>query len=405
MSSINISLLKRPDRMLTPTTRWYKVPSMEPTCVTPGQLIQELLSSRGWTQRVLAIVLGVDETGLNKIVADKRPVDAETALLLAEVFDVPAERFLELQKSFDLQKARLIARPDPSRSTRALLFGDLPVTEMIKRGWLDAPNIRNISKVEAALVRFFGVNSIDEIEILPHAAKKTKTFTPVTSAQLAWIYRVREIASEMLVARYSQAAVRDAITILSRLLSAPEEARKVPRILAECGIRFVIVETVSSAKIDGVCFWLNDHSPVIGMTMRHDRIDNFWFVLRHELEHVIRHHGKTAAMVDTELEGERAGIGSSVSEEERMANDAAANFCVPQETLDRFISRKSPFFNERDIQGFANTLGIHPGLVAGQLQRRIGRYDRFRQHLVKIRSIVAPGAMVDGWGDIAPVGL
>jgi HTH-type transcriptional regulator / antitoxin HigA len=24
--------------------------------------------------------------------------------------------------------------------------------------------------------------------------------------------------------------------------------------------------------------------------------------------------------------------------------------------------------------------------------------------LVKIRSIVAPGAMVDGWGDVAPVG-
>jgi HTH-type transcriptional regulator/antitoxin HigA len=391
--------------MLTPIPVWAKVPRMEPTHITPGQLIQELLNARGWTQRVLAIVLGVDETGLNKTIADKRPVDAGTALLLSEVFDVPAERFLELQKSFDLQKARLIARPDPSRSTRALLFGDLPVTEMIKRGWLDAPNIRNIPKVEAALVRFFGVNSIDEIEILPHAAKKTKTFTPVTSAQLAWIYRVREIASEMLVARYSQAAVRDAITILSRLLSAPEEARKVPRVLAECGIRYVIVETLPSAKIDGVCFWLNDHSPVVGMSMRHDRIDNFWFVLRHELEHVLRYHGKTAAMLDTELEGERAGIGANILEEERMANEAAASFCVPQESLDRFISRKSPFFNERDIQGFANTLQIHPGLVAGQLQRRIGRYDRFRQHLVKIRSIVKPGAMVDGWGDIAPVGL
>jgi len=42
------------------------------------------------------------------------------------------------------------------------------------------------------------------------------------------------------------------------------------------------------------------------MSLRHDRIDNFWFVLRHEIEHVLRQHGRSAAMLDTELEGERA---------------------------------------------------------------------------------------------------
>ena len=73
--------------------------------------------------------------------------------------------------------------------------------------------------------------------------------------------------------------------------------------------------------------------------------------------------------------------------------------------LDSFVARKEPFFHERDILGFARTLNVHPGIVAGQLQHRTGRYDRFRQHLVKIRHLVSPGAMVDGWGDVAPVGL
>jgi HTH-type transcriptional regulator/antitoxin HigA len=27
-----------------------------------------------------------------------------------------------------------------------------------------------------------------------------------------------------------------------------------------------------------------------------------------------------------------------------------------------------------------------------------------RHHLVKVRSIVSPSAVVDGWGDIAPLG-
>ncbi len=370
---------------------------------TPGQLIIALLAERGWTQRLLAIILNIGETGLNRIVAGKRPVDAELALVLGETFNVAAEDFLLLQREYDLAKARIVARPDNGRATRARLFGELPVTEMIRRGWLDADDIRDVPKIEASLVKFFGVTTIDEIEILPHAAKKTHTFTPVTPAQLAWIYRVREIASDMIVARYSPSAVRNAVILLGKLLSAPEEARKVPRILAECGIRYVIVEALSSTKIDGVCFWLNDVSPVIGMSLRYDRIDNFWFVLRHEIEHVLNQHGRSEIMLDSDLEGERVGTGPDISIEERIANEAAADFCIPRKIMDSFVARKFPFFYERDILGLSNTLQIHPGLIAGQLQHRTGDYKRFRQHLAKIRAAVMPGAMVDGWGNIAPI--
>ena len=373
-------------------------------CKTPGQLIRALLAERGWSQRVLAIVLGVEETGINKLASDKRPITAEMAVVLGEVFEFPAETFLGLQKAYDLAKARFATRPDPDRTTRAHLFGGLPVAEMIKRRWLDAEDIRDVPAVESALARFFQADSPQDIEILPHAAKKTSvTSEGANPSQLAWIYRVKEIASEMIVPQYSHGAVRGAITKLSTLLSAPEEARKVPRILTESGIRFVIVETLSSAKIDGVCFWLNDRSPVIGMSLRYDRIDNFWFVLRHELEHVLRLHGRAAVALDAELEGDRAGTGPSLPEEERVANKAAADFCVPAKRMNSFVARKSPLFAQRDLLGFASTLGIHPGLIAGQLQHRTGRYDLFRAHLAKIKFAVTPSAVVDGWGDIFPV--
>ena len=372
---------------------------------TPGQLIKDLLEAKGWSSRVLGVVLGVSEQVVYRLVSDTRPVNAETAIGLEEVFGVPAERFLQLQREYDLAKARLEARPDPGRNTRAHLYGDLPVPEMIKRGWLDASDVRDAEAVQAALTKFFRVDSPDQIEILPHAAKKTMVSTEVTPVQLAWLYRVKEIASEMMVARYSRRAVRAAVPKLSALLAAREEARKVPRILAESGIRFVIVESLSSAKIDGVCFWLDDTSPVIGMSLRYDRIDNFWFVLRHELEHVLRLDGRSAMILDAELEGDRAGIGPDLSEEERAANQEAAEFCVPRDPLEKFMARKSPFFAERDILGFARTMNIHPGLIVGQLQHNTNRYDRWRKHLAKIRSVVTPSAMVDGWGDVAPVGL
>lgn len=350
---------------------------------------------------MLAVVIGMDESSVGKIVAGRKPVDAHLALVLGEVFGVDPERFLELQRSYDLAQARLVAKPDPARARRAHLFGDLPVSDMIKRRWIEAEDMRDVAAVERSLAKFFGVTSPNEIEVLPHAAKKTNVCRPATSAQIAWLYRVRQLAADMLVAKFSESSAREAVRRLRPALVAAEEARKVPRIMAECGIRFAIVESLPRAKIDGVCMWLTDKEPVIALSMRHDRIDNFWFVLRHELEHVIQGHGMTSVMLDTDMDNTE----QQISDEERIANEAAAEFCVPQEMLTAFVKRKNPFFADRDIIGFARTIGVHPGIVAGQLQRITGRYDRFRAHQVKIRSLVSPGSITDGWGDVAPLGV
>lgn len=371
---------------------------------TPGQLIQARLDEEGWTQRVLAIVLGLEDPVISRIINGRKAIEAELALEIGEVLSISPERLLNIQKDLDLAQARLISIPDQGREMRAHLFGKLPISDMIKRGWIQIDNPRNVPDVERELTKFFKAESPDQIEILPHAAKKTCVDKSVTPAQLAWLYRVKEIAGEMLVSKYSPKAVEDAIVKLSALRQNPDDLRKVPRILSDCGIRFLIVETLPAAKIDGVCFWLNDKSPVIALTTRYDRIDNFWFVLRHEMEHVLRLDGRAEIMIDAELEGENAGTGSEIAEAERAANKAAAEFCVPSAMMEQFIARKSPFFAERDVVGFARTLKIHPGLVAGQIQRKTKRYDRFRDHLVKIREIVAPSAIVDGWGDIAPTG-
>ena len=366
---------------------------------TPGQLVDALIKDKGWNQRLLAIVLGMDETGINRLVADKRPVTAELALIFQDLFDVPAEQFLELQKSYDLAKARFTQMPDPGRNLRAHLFGGLPVAEMMKRGWINVEDIRNVPTVESELTKFFGVKKSNEIEILPHAAKKTTVVGDITPTQLAWLYRVKQISSDLITSRYSTKSVKNAISNLKNLLLSPQEVRKVPRILMEGGIRFVIVESLSTAKIDGVCLWLDDERPVIAMSLRHDRIDNFWFVLRHELEHVLRLNGQSAIMLDTELE---ETLSNTTSQEEKRANRAAAEFCVPSKSLDSFIERKSPIFAERDMLGFARSLNIHPGLVVGQLHHRTERYELFRKYLVKIRHLIASSAIVDGWGDIAP---
>lgn len=375
----------------------------------PGQLIEKLLAERDWDQKFLAYWLSVSEYVVSRMVGGTRPIDAEMALKLGEIFGIHPERFLALQQSYDLAKAKLTTSPDPERATKASLFGNLPVSEMIKRRWLNVESVKDVAGVERELKRFFGVHDLNEIETLPHAAKKTLVVGAsnekmAADAQLVWIYRVKKMAEQMIVSPYSRLAVRRAINELKPLMMSPEGVRKVPRMLAEAGIRFVIVETIGPAKIDGVCLWLDNYSPVIGMTLRYDRIDNFWFVLRHELEHVDKMHGRGEPLrLDTELEGAKAGIGQDVPEEERIANAAAANFGFTQEYLQKFITRKSPLFREIDVLGFARFCKVHPGIVVGRLQHATDRYDLHRKHLVGVKSKVTPDAMVDGWGDVAPV--
>ncbi len=70
--------------------------------------------------------------------------------------------------------------------------------------------------------------------------------------------------------------------------------------------------------------------------------------------------------------------------------------------MESFMNRKGPSFSEQNTLAFAKTIQVHPGLVAGQLQHKTGIYNRFKSHQVPIRHIVAPNAIVDGWGDVIP---
>jgi HTH-type transcriptional regulator/antitoxin HigA len=378
--------------MATITANWIR---------HPGYYIKEEMEARGWSQRDLTFILGSTDQMLNPILNGKRGISADMAKALGEAFDVPPEFFANLQQAYDLAQART---PDPSVAVRRNMQSAYPVREMIKRGWIE---LSDATMIETQLARFFCVEDPSEIPYFgTHAAKKgSYEEREIQPAQLAWLFRVRQIARSISVPRYSEKSLRSALTEFQALLYAPEESRRVPRILMECGVRFILVEKLPNADIDGVCFWLDEHSPVIGMSTRRDKIDNFWFVLRHECEHILQGNGRDEEMIDADLEGEKASTSDALPEEERIANAAAANFCVPTEKLTSFLARKHPFYYEKDVIAFSRLLNRHPGLVVGQMQRRLDRYDYLARYLVKVRQFVLPGSIADGWGQVVPVSL
>lgn len=365
----------------------------EPT-KSPGALVREIMEAKGWNQTDLAYALGVTTASVNLILGDKRGISHNMARALGAALDHPAEAFARAQADWDVRNAE---EPEPAIAARARVLSQYPLREMVRRGWIDPE--RGEGSLEEQVCRFFRVRTLDEIPHLAHSAKKT-AYDEVPPPQLAWLFRVRQIASEMAVEPYSKAKLEEAVESFKNLRSDPDAVRFVPRLLHAAGVRFVVVEGLPNSKIDGVCFWLNDRSPVIGMSLRADRIDNFWFVLRHECAHVLHGHGRQAPMLDAETD---TNSQTSVSEEEHIANTEAADFCVPSDKMQSFYLRKRPMFPEREVMAFAKRMQVHPGLVVGQLHRILNRYDLLRGHLVKVRRCLARSMMMDGWGDTVPV--
>jgi HTH-type transcriptional regulator/antitoxin HigA len=165
------------------------------------------------------------------------------------------------------------------------------------------------------------------------------------------------------------------------------------------GIRLVIVEKLPGTKIDGAAFWLSDKQPVIAMTLRLDRIDNFWFTLAHECMHIVQQH--KAPPIDTNLVGPDRQPTKEKSADEQEADALASDFLVPPNEIESFIGRVRPLYSKVKINQFAGRLQIHPGIIVGQLQHRheIG-YWHSREMLIEIRNIITEAAMTDGWGTV-----
>lgn len=363
----------------------------------PGEVIREELEARGWSQRDLAFILGIKEQQVSQLLSGARDITPELARALGDAFDVSPDFFANLQKQYALSRAKA---PDPSVRVRATLQAKWPVREMIARGWIEETDPELLTE---QMERFFEVSNSNDEPVAAFAAKRTY-YDDDPPNQVAWLFRVRQLARQINAPAYSRDKLYEAVERLRSLLIEPEATQQVSQILIECGVRFVVVEALPGSKIDGVCTWLDNQSPVIGMSTRYDRVDNFWFVLRHEIEHVLWGDGQQKGILDS-LEGDAASDNDRLPEEERRANAAASDFCVPRDKMRSFYSRKAPYFSERDVVGFASVLEVHPALVIGQIQHMTGRYNYLRRYQVPVRRYVTAEALTDGWGNVAPAVL
>src|SRR3954447_20780197 len=129
------------------------------------------------------------------------------------------------------------------------------------------------------------------------------------------------------------------------MAASAESVPRVPGALADLGVRLVVVEPLPRTRLDGAAFWLQEDQPVIGLSVRYDRIDWFWHTLAHELSHI--RHGDNRS-VDANLVGESRT--EPLNEVEARAEREGAAFLIPPERLRSFILRTRPLYTKEKLQ-------------------------------------------------------
>ncbi len=246
-----------------------------------------------------------------------------------------------------------------------------PGDEMIRRGWIQPQLGESLADaVQGYFERVAGSSFATAL----HRKKLRGQNLPDEAALLAWQARVLDLAEK----RIAEANVREFelddswisdLSKLSILIDGPAAARS---FLESRGILLVIEPQLQGTYLDGAAMLSPSGRPIVALTLRFDRLDNFWFVLAHELGHIFLHLHENVRLDFFDEEGP---IGTDTLEEE--ANEFALNMLIPNEEWVKCLSRFA--LTSDSVKLDADRLSIHPSIIAGRIRRERDDYTIFSE--------------------------
>ncbi len=340
--------------------------------VSPGRVIKRELTARGWTQKDLAKIMGRPPQAISEIVQGKKSLTPNTAVQLAQAFGTSPELWINLESKYRLHLAQQKAQ-DPDIIRKRKIYELLPVRELQKRGWLYAGS--EVTLLEQSVCKFLEIKTLDESPRLAIRLRHTPTRIPEYREQLAWTKRVQHLAYAQEVKSFNRDSLREAIPDLLRYAERAENIRQVPYFLHDLGVHFVIVPHLPHTYIDGAA--LTGSNPIVALTLRYSRVDNFWFTLLHEIAHIVAGH-KGIYLDDLDDRSE--------NEIEREANQLAQEWLIPEEAYTAFRQECTHPISRAAVLSFAKAVKRHPGIIVGRLHHdNLVPYKNFRRLLVNVK--------------------
>ncbi len=341
--------------------------------IPPGETIREVMQTLGMNQKDMAQRLELTIQSLIRIIKGEQPITYETAGRLELVTGTPASFWNNLEAQYREQLAK---EEERNRLAEDLdWLKTIPVAELVARGVI--PKTKDRVAQLWHVLRFYGVSSVEAWNVVWEepavAARRSPCFESRPGSASVWI-RLGELQAQAIeCAPYDKERFRQVLKEL-RVLTREAPEVFVPRMIATCsaaGVAIALVPEMKKVPWSGATKWLTPSKAMILLNLRGKAEDKFWFSFFHEAGHVLHDQKKDLYIND----------GCRDDPREVRADAFAAETLIPQQYNDRIRAVRS----REELKAMAEDLGISPGILAGRYQYLTGKWQFFKDAIVKLQ--------------------
>ena len=328
----------------------------------PIEAIKFRMDQLGFTQRDLIPYIG-GRSRVSEVLAGKRALTLTMIRSLTDGLGIPAA---------------VLIQPASSNEPHVEDFQweKYPIREMIKRGWIDFSGRNWKAHAERLVTDFHApVGGQPRVAALFNRTRSVRSARTMDQYALqAWCVRVASRAMEIkLPGSFSRSVLGpEYLSQLAKLSAEADGPIRAKNELASVGVHLVVERHLPKTHVDAAALYTPDGQPVIAMSIRYDRLDNFWHCLLHDLVHLSRHLEPGMGMFIDDLD-----VDDDSDPQEREADDLAAEALVPSKVFRS--SRAAQVRTPGSVQDLASSIGVHPAVIAGRVRHEAGSYRILNQ--------------------------
>jgi len=325
---------------------------------SPIEAIRFRMEEQGLKQNDLIPFIG-SKSKVSEILAGKRNLTIPMIRALNSNLGIPLDVLIQNAKQETLHEDEIA-------------WDKFPTKEMEKKNWIKKINLDVVEDCKSVIGDFLApLGGLSELCIMWRRSIHSRNDSNSNRyGLLAWVARAMILADKVNVGEYDKSLITvDYLRELGKLSRFNQGPLLAKEKLANYGIKLIFLEHLSATKVDGACFLDKKGHPVIAMSLRHDRLDNFWFTLLHEMSHVYKHLSAQDQFIDN------LDVKSADDLKEKEADKIASESLIPRQIWQR--SDAFELRNQSAILALAKQLDIHPAIVAGRIRYETGDYSRF----------------------------
>lgn len=250
-----------------------------------------------------------------------------------------------------------------------------PLSEMRKRGYFEgfSQSMQELREYAAEEVGKFLSSIPNGFSLQPTLLRSSahlRSNDKETNTYALWAWQVRVLQKaqeESLPVNYRHGIVdQDYMRKLAQLSWSDQGPLLAIEYLNRSGIHLIIEPHLPMTYLDGAACLNSLGNPVIALTLRHDRLDNFWFTLMHELAHIALHIDNTETWFIDDLDAE------GTERVEKEADTLAQNALISSDNWQK-IQQSDP----SSIRALSQSLSLSPCIIAGRLRHETHNHRMF----------------------------